>query len=179
MFELQDSRKELLSPGVSDMRKSGEVPASDVKSVEEKADALENDLPDQAPTLSIHEKSSLQNGSGRMSSNKELAASEPAELDDRARATNNDEPPVNGEAKSPEVTANKVTGKHSKGNSIGFRSFGFGARNQDGTFEKVGFDNIVVFSQLIYVFLINYMLKISYFLQSHFHSLLIIIICDA
>ncbi|XP_061991042.1 MAP3K epsilon protein kinase 1-like [Rosa rugosa] len=131
-----DSRKELLSTGVSDMRKSGEDPASDVKFVEEKADALENDLTDQAPTLAIHEKSSLPNGSGRISSNKELSASEPAELDGRAHTANDDEPPMNGEVKSPELTTNSLTGKHGKGNSIGFRSFGFGARNQDGTFQK-------------------------------------------
>ncbi|KAL6187219.1 hypothetical protein ACLB2K_043334 [Fragaria x ananassa] len=130
-----DSRKELLSTGISDVRKSGEDPASDVKSVEEKADGLENDLTDPAPTLAIHDKSSLQNGSGRISSNKELAASEAAELDDRAHTANIDEPPMNGEVKSPELTTKSVT-KHGKGNSIGFRSFGFGARNQDGTFEK-------------------------------------------
>ncbi|XP_050372503.1 MAP3K epsilon protein kinase 1-like [Argentina anserina] len=130
-----DSRKELSLTGVSDLRESGEGP-SDVKSVEEIADASENDPPDQAPTLAIHEKSSLQNGSGIISSNKEVAASEPSELDDRARTFNNVEPPVNGEVKSPELISNKVSGKHGKGNSIGFRSFGFGARNQDGTFEK-------------------------------------------
>lgn len=150
-FELQDSRKELLSTGISDVRKSGEDPASDVKSVEEKADGLENDLTDQAPTLAIHDKSSLQNGSGRISSNKELAASEAAELDDRAHTANIDEPPMNGEVKSPELTTKSVT-KHGKGNSIGFRSFGFGARNQDGTFEKVG-PVILMFSShlLLYI----------------------------
>lgn len=130
------------------MRKSGEDPASDLKFVEEEADTLENDLIDEVPTLAIHEKSSLQNGSGRISSNKELAASGPAELDEPPHMTNNEEAPMNGEVKSPELTTKNVTGKQGgKGNSIhvGFRSFGFGARNQDGAFQKVGCNNIVDF----------------------------------
>lgn len=150
------------------MRKSGEDPASDLKFVEEKADTLENDLMDQVPTLSIHEMSSLQNGSGRISSNKELAASGPA--DDPPHTTNNEEAPMNGEVKSPELTTKNVTGKHGgKGNSIhvGFRSFGFGARNQDGTFQKVGCTNIVDFVQLRAVHLIVCMLNIcSVFVKS-------------
>ena len=116
------------------MGKSDDDPASDVKSVEEKTDNLEDDLTDQVPTLAIHEKSSLQNGSGIISF-KELAASEPTELDEPPHTSNHDAVLVNGEVRSPELTTKNVSAKQGKG--VGYRAFGFGTRNQDGSFQKV------------------------------------------
>ncbi|KAM2422529.1 MAP3K epsilon protein kinase 1-like [Malus sylvestris] len=129
-----DSGKELLSTEVPDMGRSDDNPASDVKSVEEKTDNLEDDLTDEVPTLAIHEKSSLQNGSGRISS-QELAASEPTELDEPPHASNHDAVLVNGEVRSPELTTKNVSGKQG-GKGVGYRAFGFGTRNQDGSFQK-------------------------------------------
>lgn len=130
-----DSKKELLSTEVSDMSKSDDDPASVLKFSEEKTDDLEDDVTDQVPTLAIREKSSFQNGSDKIPSNKELATSDPTELDDLPHKGNHDAVLANGEVRSPESMTKNVSGKHG-GKGVGYRSFGFGQRNQDGSFQK-------------------------------------------
>lgn len=111
------------------MNNSDQDLASDSILDEEKTDNLEDDLLlDQVPTLAIHEKSSLQNSSVRLSSDRQRVPS------DQADASNH-EVLVNGEVRSPEPKVENG-GKESS-LYFGSRSFGFGKRNQDDSSQKV------------------------------------------
>lgn len=132
-----DSRKRELSAEVSDMSTSDRDHASDANIIEERAANLE-DL-DQVPTFAIRDNSSLPTGSGRQSSNKETATSEPTELHEVQHPSDHDEVLMNGNMGSPESRRKSVAEKHGgKGSSIhvGNRSFGFGQRSQDNSFQK-------------------------------------------
>ena len=131
----QDSRKELSSTEVVDMTESDQIPASDSNLVDERTENLEDDLSDQVPTLAIHEKSSLQNGLGGVSSNREVTSSDQAELLELPQPSSCDEGLVNGDVGSPVLKMNN-SGKASF-SSNATRPFGSGQRNQDTSFQKV------------------------------------------
>nr|XP_048319255.1 MAP3K epsilon protein kinase 1-like [Ziziphus jujuba var. spinosa] len=123
-----ETRKELLSTEAIDMNKSDQDQDSESNLVEERADNVEDDLRlDQVPTLAIHEKSSLQNSSGIISSDGQRVTSGQADA-------NNREVLSNGEVKSPEPMLENG-GKESS-LFVGSKSFGFGKRNQDHSSQK-------------------------------------------
>lgn len=130
-----DSKKELSSSEVVDMTKSGQHPASDLGHVDERTENPEDDLSDQVPTLAIHEKSFLQNGAGRLSSDKEGTSSDQAEILELPQPSNHDEVLVNGGVGSP--ASRMKNGGKGISSSITNRPFGFGQRNQDTSFQKV------------------------------------------
>lgn len=134
---VQDSKKELSSSEVVDMTKSGQHPASDLGHVDERTENPEDDLSDQVPTLAIHEKSFLQNGAGRLSSDKEGTSSDQAEILELPQPSNHDEVLVNGGVGSP--ASRMKNGGKGISSSITNRPFGFGQRNQDTSFQKVDF----------------------------------------
>ncbi|XP_059445336.1 MAP3K epsilon protein kinase 1-like isoform X2 [Corylus avellana] len=129
-----DSRKRESSAEVSDMSTSDRDHASDANIIEEREANLE-DL-DQVPTFSIHNNSSVPTGSGTQSSN---STSEATELHEVPHTSEHSEVLMNGNMGSPESRRKSVAEKHGgKGSSIhvGNRSFGFGQRSQDNSFQK-------------------------------------------
>ncbi|XP_062112960.1 MAP3K epsilon protein kinase 1-like [Humulus lupulus] len=130
-----DSRNELSSSEVVDITKSGQIPASHSNSVDERAENLEDDQSDQVPTLAIHDKSSLQNGFGSVSSNRVVTTTDQAELLELPQPSSSDEVLVNGNVGSP-VLKMENGGKPSF-SSIASRPSGFGQRNQDNGLQKV------------------------------------------
>ncbi|PQQ02183.1 MAP3K epsilon protein kinase 1-like isoform X1 [Prunus yedoensis var. nudiflora] len=111
-----------------DNQGSGESPA---EKVEVAASTIKTDSKKEL----LSTESSFQNGSDKIPSNKELATSDPTELDDLPHKGNHDAVLANGEVRSPESMTKTVSGKHG-GKGVGYRSFGFGQRNQDGSFQK-------------------------------------------
>lgn len=131
---IQESRKELLSSG-TDLKISDQDLASDLNTDEERTDMLEDDVQsDQVPTLAIHEKLSLQNGSGQISSYMEVATDK-MEHHELPQTSNYDKAVTDGEVVSPESRM-KNGGKGSS-SYIGSKSYGFGQRIQDNSFRKV------------------------------------------
>lgn len=143
---VQDSRKELSSTEVVDMTRSGQRPALDLDLIDERTENPEDDLSDQVPTLAIHEKSSLQDVAGRVSSDQEGTTSDQAGRLEPPQPTNRDEVLVNGVVGSP-ASRMKNGGKVSS-SSITNRPFGFG-QNQDTCFHKV--DSHYFFSWFFYL----------------------------
>ncbi|PON41696.1 Phosphorylase kinase, gamma catalytic subunit [Parasponia andersonii] len=130
-----DSMKEVSSTDVVDTTNSDQIPASDSNLVDDRTENPEDDLSDQVPTLAIHEKSSLQNGLGKVSSNREVTTSEEAELLELPQPSSHDEVLVNGDVGSP--VSKMINGGKASSSSNTTRPFGFGQRNQDTSFQKV------------------------------------------
>ncbi|KAL5553000.1 hypothetical protein UlMin_040401 [Ulmus minor] len=125
------SRKELSSTEIVNSDKLNHYPASDSNVAEESLDNPEDSISsDQVPTLAIHERSSPQNGFGRIS-NREVA--DQADLHELPQPSDRSEVVLNGELGSP-VSTTKSGGKGNSSNVV--RSFGFEQRNQEN-FQKV------------------------------------------
>ncbi|XP_037495909.1 MAP3K epsilon protein kinase 1 [Jatropha curcas] len=135
-FEI-DSRKELVTDAAGVSNSDKDYP-SNYDIIEERTDKLEDDLQsDQVPTLAIHETSSLQTGSHRLSANKVAAVC--ASLHGSTHLHDQDASPINGEIKSLEATAKDADKKHGeKGSSsrVESKSFGFAPSRQDNGLQK-------------------------------------------
>ncbi|XWS68496.1 hypothetical protein CRYUN_Cryun04dG0095500 [Craigia yunnanensis] len=131
------SRKELLSAEVTDRGKYDHDHSADNNLLEERINDLEDDLlSDQVPTLAIHEKSSLQSSSGRLSVKNVVAAFGPAQLHE---ISHQDEVMMNGDVGSPESRRKHTEKRHGgKGSSTDMenKSFGFGPITQDSSLQK-------------------------------------------
>ncbi|KAK6253059.1 hypothetical protein QUC31_014779 [Theobroma cacao] len=131
------SRKELLSAEVTGTSKSDYDHSADNNLLGERIDNLDDDLlSDQVPTLAIHEKSSLQSSSGRISVKNVVAALGPAQLHE---ISHQDEVIMNGEVGSPESKGKHMEKRHGgKGSSIDIdnKSFGFGPRTHDASVQR-------------------------------------------
>lgn len=103
-------------------------------------------MSDQVPTLAIHEKSSLQSSSGRLSIKNIVAALGPGQLHE---ISHQDEGMMNGDVGSPSGRKHMEKRHGGKGSSIDFenKSFGFGPINQDAGVEKVMFHTMVSASE--------------------------------
>ncbi|KAK7264110.1 hypothetical protein RJT34_31714 [Clitoria ternatea] len=114
-----------------DSRKSQEDNASDSNFPNNRNEKLDDVPSDQVLTLAIHEKSSLQASSSKLSSSGEVASSEPTGNYEISNAKDH-EFMVNGEIESPQSRGmtNKVGGNDSSINN-GNKSFAFGPRGQD------------------------------------------------
>ncbi|OMP05200.1 hypothetical protein COLO4_08995 [Corchorus olitorius] len=130
------SRKDLLSADIPDRSKSDHDHSADNNLPQERIDNVDNDLlSDQVPTLAIHEKSSLQSSSGRLSVKNVVAALGPHVQD----ISHQDEVMMNGDVVSPESKRKHADKRQGgKGGSIDFesKSFGFGTRTQDAAQQK-------------------------------------------
>lgn len=115
---------------------------------------------DDVPTLAIREKSFLQTGSSKLSSNREVVSSEPTGNHEISNAKDLHEVMMNGEVGSPQSrgTASKVGGKDSSVNN-GNKSFAFGPRAQDNGPLKV----FHIFIGCLYHILSNDLVAISFF----------------
>ncbi|KAI4356962.1 hypothetical protein L6164_000939 [Bauhinia variegata] len=126
-----ESAKGLLTEAADDI-KHDEDNASDSNFGNERMEKADDVLSDQVLTLAIHEKSSLQTGSTQLSSNREVASSEPT--GDHVTSNNKDhgEVMMNGEVGSPNSRgiAGNLGGKGSSINN-GNKSFSFGPQVQD------------------------------------------------
>ena len=127
---LWDSAQEF-STVAADGSKSHEDNTSDsnfLNAITEKADDVASD---QVLTLAIPEKSLLQTGSSKLSSNREVVSSGPTGDHGISNAKDLHEVMMNGEVKSPKSRgiANKLGGRDSTNN--GNKSFAFGPRGHD------------------------------------------------
>ncbi|RDY10347.1 MAP3K epsilon protein kinase 1, partial [Mucuna pruriens] len=137
-MEKEDSGKELTTVA-ADSSKSHEDNASDSNFPNERTEQADDVPSDQVLTLAIREKSFLQTGSSKLSSNREVVSSEPTGNDEISNAKDPHEAMMNGEVGSPRSrgVASKVGGKDSSVNN-GNKSFAFGPRGQDnGSFKAM------------------------------------------
>lgn len=138
LFYFQDARKELLT-GTAGVSNSDKDHSSDFGIIEERTDKLEDDLQsDQVPTLAIHEKTSFQNGSIGLCTNKVAAAC--ASLPGSTHLNDQDESVMNGEVESRDASGKSVDRKHGgKGscNNVENKPFGFAPSRQDIGLQKV------------------------------------------
>ncbi|XP_027354222.1 MAP3K epsilon protein kinase 1-like isoform X2 [Abrus precatorius] len=130
-MEKEESAKEF-STVAADSSKSLEDNASGSHFPKEKTEKSDDVPSDQVLTLAINEKSLLQTGSGKLSSNREMVSSESSSNHEISNAKDPHEVVMNGEVGSPQSRgmANKVGGKDSSINN-GNKSFAFGPRGQD------------------------------------------------
>lgn len=137
-FKFQGSRKDL--PEAMHLSKSDKENSSNGNLVEERTENLDDVIQsDQVPTLSIHEKSAIQTGSGILSSNKVVGTKDPIELQEISNSSDREEMLISGEAGSPETRRKNVATKHGgKGssNNVENKSFGF-PRSQNNNLQKV------------------------------------------
>ncbi|KAJ7982314.1 Protein kinase [Quillaja saponaria] len=128
----KESSSEFADPG-----KSHKDECADSDFGKEGAESADDDVPsDQVLTLAIHEKSSLQNGSGRLSSNREVAPSEPTELQELPNPSDHDEMVTNSEVGSPDSKGTSIARKNG-GKSIHMnKPFGFRPRSQNHSSPK-------------------------------------------
>ncbi|XVE66333.1 hypothetical protein DITRI_Ditri08aG0071900 [Diplodiscus trichospermus] len=130
------SMKELLSAKTTDRSKYDHDHSADNNFLEEKTNNLDYDLPsDQVPTLAIHEKSSLQSSSGRLSVKNVVAALGPGQLHE---ISHQDEGMTNGDVGSPSRKKHMEKRHGGKGNPIDTenKSFVFGPKTQDVSLQK-------------------------------------------
>lgn len=131
-MDKEDSAKDLTTVA-ADNSKSHEDNASDSNFPNEGTEKADDVPSDQVLTLAIHEKSFLQTGSSKLTSNLEVVSSEPTGKHEISNAKDLHEVMMNGEVGSPQArggTASKVGGKESSVNN-GNKSFAFGPRAQD------------------------------------------------
>ncbi|KAG8644129.1 MAP3K epsilon protein kinase 1 isoform X2 [Manihot esculenta] len=132
-----DARKELLT-GTAGVSNSDKDHSSDFGIIEERTDKLEDDLQsDQVPTLAIHEKTSFQNGSIGLCTNKVAAAC--ASHPGSSHLNDQDESVMNGEVESRDASGKSVDRKHGgKGscNNVENKPFGFAPSRQDIGLQK-------------------------------------------
>lgn len=130
-----ESRKKLLSTEVVDESKSNKDRDSSSTIVEERTENPEDDVQsDQVPTLAIHDKSSLQTSSGRLSGSCEVATCYPTELHEPSHMGDQKEVLMNGEVGSPDSRRKDVDSRTFEEKRD--RSFAFGPRSQDNSFQK-------------------------------------------
>lgn len=122
----------------ADSSKSQEDNASDSSFPNERTEKTDDVQSDQVLTLSIHEKSFPQTGSGKLSSDREVGTSETTGNHELSNAKDHDEVMMNGEVGIPQTrgVANKVGGKDMSINN-GKKSFAFGPRGLDNGSLKV------------------------------------------
>lgn len=129
---------------------SSQQPMLDSSLVDDSRSNLEDEISDQVPTLALHELS-LKNGSVSVSSNTVVTNSVEAELHELPQPSDRDDILANGDVGSP---ASKTKGG-GKGSSPSYanKSFGFGHRNQDISFQKVGLYALLLlsFDSLLYI----------------------------
>ncbi|KAJ1389657.1 Serine-threonine/tyrosine-protein kinase, catalytic domain [Sesbania bispinosa] len=136
-MEKEGSAKEF-STVAADSSKSHEDNASDSNAPNERTEKADDVPSDQVLTLAIREKSFLQTGSSKLSSNREMDSSEPTGNHEISNAKDLHEVMMNGEVGSPQSRgmASKVVGKDSSINN-GNKSFAFGPRGQDNGSLKI------------------------------------------
>ena len=120
-------------------------------------------------TLAIHEKSFLQAGSSKLTSNREVVNSESTGNHEISNAKDLHEVVKNGEVGSPQSRgmANKFGGKDNSVNN-GNKSFAFGPRGQDNDFLKVY--HIII--GCLKHFWSNYLVSIFFILIKHLYILM-------
>ena len=136
----------------ADGSKAHEDNAADSNFSNEQTEKADDAPSDQVLTLAIHEKSFLQAGSSKLTSNREVVNSESTGNHEISNAKDLHEVVMNGEGGSPQSRgmASKVGGKDSSVNN-GNKSFAFGPRGQDNGPLKVFHIIIGCFSILVYV----------------------------
>lgn len=131
-FEIQDCRKELLSTEAVDACKSNkdhgiENPEDDVQS-------------DQVPTFALHDNSSIQISSGRLS-NSEVAPCNAAELHEPLPMSDQTEVLLNSAEGSPDLRRNNAANRNHDGKgSLVYadnRTVTIGPRSLDNSLQKV------------------------------------------
>ncbi|KAG4386675.1 hypothetical protein AAZX31_11G100000 [Glycine max] len=129
--EKEDSAKEHTTMA-ADGSKAHEDNAADSNFSNEQTEKADDAPSDQVLTLAIHEKSFLQAGSSKLTSNREVVNSESTGNHEISNAKDLHEVVMNGEGGSPQSRgmASKVGGKDSSVNN-GNKSFAFGPRGQD------------------------------------------------
>ncbi|KAH1224345.1 MAP3K epsilon protein kinase 1 [Glycine max] len=129
--EKEDSAKEHTTMA-ADGSKAHEDNAADSSFSNEQTEKADDAPSDQVLTLAIHEKSFLQAGSSKLTSNREVVNSESTGNHEISNAKDLHEVVMNGEGGSPQSRgmASKVGGKDSSVNN-GNKSFAFGPRGQD------------------------------------------------
>ncbi|KAL5168941.1 MAP3K epsilon protein kinase 1 [Glycine soja] len=129
--EKEDSAKEHTTMA-ADGSKAHEDNAADSNFSNEQTEKADDAPSDQVLTLAIHEKSFLQAGSSKLTSNREVVNSESTGNHEISNAKDLHEVVMNGECGSPQSRGmtSKVGGKDSSVNN-GNKSFAFGPRGQD------------------------------------------------
>lgn len=108
--------------------------------IEENENFEENRYSDQVPTLAILEKSSLNDGSGRLSANSDVAASSSIDFHEQPHSANPVEVVDIGKAGHPESGRNPVirsNGEKVAGFDTEGKLLGPGEKNQDNFMQKV------------------------------------------
>lgn len=161
--DFQDSKTESLSREAANIDKSSEDKDSKCNLVEERADNPEDILPDQVPTLALHEMSPIQTSSVGLSSKDETSTS--TELHEPSHSLAQEKVLINGELGSPDskrknIVARKVEVKGSSSH-VEHGSSSSAPKSQDYSPRKVKFHYYCCL--LCKTFEVNYIGKISFF----------------